>query len=167
MSNDKINIATFLTLSLEDQVGNGREFGDKQIPGTCGVWYDWFCTNKALVRRGKSLVSKLKSIQHSKRFDPLTTYTFFKNNCPLHGELYDDFRICDIATGDVVFTVVPKSGHTGKHSLGEIWGRNEDGSFGEQFTGTWLEIKNWFNSYHIHNPRYGRDKYVRVEKEVA
>jgi hypothetical protein len=138
MVKNEINITKFLTLSLEEQVGNGiNEFGQ---------WYDWFCTDKGLVKRGEALVSKLKSIQNSKRFDPNTTYVFFKNNCPLNGDLYDDFRICDIATGNVIFTVVPKSGHTCEKGKGSVWGKSDNGTFCEVFSGTWKEIKNWFNS---------------------
>jgi hypothetical protein len=36
------------------------------------------------------------------------------------GPTYDDFRICEIETGDVVFTVVPLCSHSWK---AEIWGR--------------------------------------------
>ena len=148
MSNNRINIATFLTLPFEAQVGNldTKKFGRDQ-DATCGVWYDWFCTDKSLSTRGKALVTKLKSIQHSKRFNPETTYTFFKNNCPCVGNLYDDFRICDIESGNVIFCVVPKSGHTSMKGLGEVWGKKEDGEFGELIIGNWKEIKEWFNSY--------------------
>ena len=52
-----------------------------------------------------------------------STYVFFKNNCPFDGPLYDDFRICDIESGNVLYTVTPKSGHTGK---AELWGREND-----------------------------------------
>ena len=148
MSNKRINIATFLTLPLAEQVGNldTKQFG-KDEDATCGAWFDWFCTDKSLTTRGKSLVSKLKSIQHSKRFNPETTYTFFKNNCPCVGNLYDDFRICDIETGNVIFCIVPKSGHTSMNGLGEVWGKDAYGQFGALFKGTWKEIKNWFNNF--------------------
>jgi len=136
MSNNRFNIPTFLALSLVEQVGDAD---------SCGVWYDWFCTRKSLTTRGKSLVSKLKSIQYSTRFNPQTSYVFFKNNCPMIGNLYDDFRICDIETRDIIFTIVPKSGHRSMKGLGEVWGRNADGEFCELFTGTWKEIKAWFN----------------------
>ena len=47
-------------------------------------------------------------------------YVFFKNNCTGRGTKYDDFRIVDRETGDVIYTVIPKCGHSGK---AEVWGR--------------------------------------------
>ena len=41
----------------------------------------------------------------------------------MSGPLYDDFRICDVETGDVIWTVTPKCGHSGK---AEVWGRQND-----------------------------------------
>ena len=41
----------------------------------------------------------------------------------MNGPLYDDFRICDIETGNVIYTVIPKSGHSG---LAEVWGKQNE-----------------------------------------
>lgn len=108
-----------------------------------GLWYDWFCRDSALENKGVALLKKLKAISKSNKFDNDKTYVFFKNNCPCNGHLYDDFRICDIESGDVIYTVVPKSGHKSDDGMGFVWGRENE--FKEPlFTGTWKEIKEWF-----------------------
>ena len=107
------------------------------------LWYDWFCRNTSLINKGTALLIKLKAISKSKKINVNTMYVFFKNNCPVDGTLYDDFRICDIETGDVIYTVVPKSGAKRCNGLGEIWGKEND--FKEPlFVGKWKEIKKWF-----------------------
>lgn len=108
------------------------------------LWYDWFCKDSSLQRKGESLLKKLKMIEESNKFDNDKCYVFFKNNCPCFGSLYDDFRICDIESGDVIFTVIPKCGHTSSKGMGEVWGYDENGNFRKLFTGKWKEIKKWF-----------------------
>lgn len=75
-------------------------------------WYDWFCSDKALAEKTKKLALKIMQIQNSKLFDINKTYVFFKNNCPMTGNLYDSFSICDINTGDILFWVSPRMGHS-------------------------------------------------------
>ena len=104
------------------------------------LWYDWWCSENSLDSKGKSLFAKLKSISKSKKFDPTSSYVFFKNNCPMEGSLYDDFRICDIETGNVIYTVIPKSGHKSDNGLGCVYSPKN----GLEYTGTWKEIKKWF-----------------------
>ena len=112
-------------------------------PNIMDLWYDWFCKDSSLIKKGEDLLKKLKMISGSTKFNNEKTYVFFKNNCPLNGCLYDDFRICDMESGDVIYTVIPKSGHKSDHGLGSVWGREND--FDEPlFQGTWKEIKNWF-----------------------
>ena len=107
----------------------------------CGVWYDWFCSEKSLINRGKLLLVKVKAISKSNKFDNDKCYVFFKNNCPMSGGLYDSFSICDIETGDVKYWVTYKSGHTG---LAEVCGLNDEGVFGTLVQGSWWDIKNFF-----------------------
>lgn len=107
------------------------------------LWYDWFCKETSLINKGVSLIKKLKAISKSNKFDNEKTYIFFKNNCPCVGNLYDDFRICDIETQDVIYTVIPKSGFKKDNGEAQVWGKEND--FKEPIiSGTWKEIKNWF-----------------------
>ena len=106
-------------------------------------WYDWFCKDQSLAAKTKSLGRKLIQIVNSSKINPETSYVFFKNNCPMFGSLYDDFRICDIESGDVIYCITPKSGHKVKNGLGDVWGKEND--FKEPlFEESWKEIKDWF-----------------------
>lgn len=109
---------------------NRGEFLDR-----CFYFYDWFCKKRSLERKSKSLIPKVKKFIKVAKVDVDNTYVFFKNNCPFYGQLYDDFRICDRSTGDVIWTVIPKSGHKG--SKCELWGRLND------FEKPILEVETW------------------------
>lgn len=107
------------------------------------LWYDWFCRESSLENKGKKLLQKLRAIADSKKFDNDKSYVFFKNNCPCDGSLYDDFRICDIETGDVLYTVIPSCGHKYSKGKAQVWGR--ENVFAEPIIeGTWREVKSWF-----------------------
>lgn len=117
-----------------------------QVDGKA-YFYDWFCKDEALPAKAKSLITKLASITPSFRFDARTTYTFFKNNCPGHGRLYDDFRICDAETGEVVFCVVPSCGHNATSGDAEVWGKDpKGGEFKTLVRGSWKDVKAFFTS---------------------
>ena len=101
-------------VSLRDQIkafeSEKRIIGDYE---SCSGFFDWFCSYEALKAKGNKLMPKVIKFSKAKGIDLDTHYVFFKNNCPLSGPLYDDFRICSLETGDVVFNVTPKSGHSG------------------------------------------------------
>src|SRR6056297_3122271 len=110
----KMNINTFVGKFLDGQ------FEDNAINiQIYAGWYDWFCKNESLRNKTRSLGKKVIQLLPSEKIDGEKMYVFFKNNCPMVGGLYDDFRICDIETGSVIYTVVPRSGHSG-HA--EVWG---------------------------------------------
>ena len=103
-------------------------------------WYDWFCNDSALGPKTKKLAVKLKQVMKSDKVDCENSYVFFKNNCPMVGPLYDDFRICDIKSGDVIYTITPRSGHNGN---AEVWGK--DNKFeGPIVSGVWKDVKEFF-----------------------
>jgi len=83
----------------------------------CFVFYDWFCRDSSLKNKSIELFKQVKLFVKMKDVDLDSTYVFFKNNCPVGGSLYDDFRIVDIKEGIVQFTVTAKSGHTGQAEI--------------------------------------------------
>lgn len=81
----------------------------------CFNFYDWFCKEQSLKRKADTLFKQVKKfVGANPSIDLDKHYVFFKNNCPMNGPLYDDFRICDIAEGDVQYNVTAKSGHSGQ-----------------------------------------------------
>jgi hypothetical protein len=106
-------------------------------------WYDWFCRDNSLVKKTKKLASKVKRVARSPKINIDTMYVWFKNNCPVEGSLYDDFRFADIKTGDVIYTIIPSSGHNCNKGEAEIWGKEND--FDEpSVQGTWKDVLKYF-----------------------
>jgi len=111
------------------------------------LWYDWFCRETSLKNKSKTLLSRLSSVvkaNANKKFDPDKCYVFFKNNCPCCGSLYDDFRICDKETGDVIFTISPKLGYDSDYGLSEVFKVGEDDPY--VVKGEWKEVINYFKN---------------------
>ena len=96
---------------------------DGSKDSSCFVFYDWFCKDSSLKRKATALFKKTKLFAKMKDVDLDSTYVFFKNNCTSGGTLYDDFRICDVESGNVLYTVTPKCGHTGE---AEFWGKDNN-----------------------------------------
>lgn len=107
-------------------------------------WYDWFCKTESLANKTRYLGKKVLAIMDSKKFDKEKCYVFFKNNCPCVGPLYDDFRICDLKSGDVLWCVqhLEKGSHGSEKAHWEVYGED----FNEpKVNGTWNEVKRFFN----------------------
>ena len=107
------------------------------------LWYDWFCRETSLRSKGEKLLQKLDAISYSKKFDNDKCYVFFKNNCPCVGSLYDDFRICDKETGEVLYTIIPSSGHKCEKGKALVYGVDNDFD-GPLVVGTWRTVVKWF-----------------------
>ena len=104
---------------------SGQIMDSNGTVGNCFNFYDWFCKDSSLERKAHALFPRVKRfLKEHPEIDTQSTYVFFKNNCPVNGPLYDDFRICN--ENGVIYTVTHKCGHSGQ---AEIWGRNEFGQF--------------------------------------
>lgn len=144
-----------LSLREWEQKFVSGEFNKSDFDTMCKFgWYDWFYNNKAILPKSKQLGKKVLQIINSSKIDKDNMCVFFKNNCPMLGNLYDDFRICDMKTGDVLYTIIPKSGYySEKHlykegkikGLASVYGIKEDGKFGLMIKGSWNDVKKWFN----------------------
>ena len=96
-------------------------------------FYDWFCRDTSLKTKANKLFKATKTFVKKMDVNTENTYVFFKNNCPISFPLYDDFRICDIKTGKVLWCITPSRIIDGK-SICEIWGLDKKGEFKNLYT---------------------------------
>lgn len=68
-------------------------------------WYDWFCRDTSLRNKTKRMGNIIKQIKDGGRVDLDKTYVWFKNNCPMSGPLYDDFRIANINSNEIQLVI--------------------------------------------------------------
>lgn len=75
------------------------------------LFWDWFCTNKQLAKQGESNYKKVKFIVDCLKINPEQVRIYFKNCCPVEGDLYDRIYIENINDEDKFICVTPKLGH--------------------------------------------------------
>lgn len=68
-------------------------------------WHDWFCKDSSLKNKTKKMGAIIKNIKVGGKIDLDNMYVWFKNNCPLNGPLYDDFRFANLEDGEVQLTI--------------------------------------------------------------
>jgi len=122
-----------------------REFVKSFEEGVAiNTFFDWFCTDAELGGKTRKLAKKIVRIAKSSKVNLDKHYVIMKNNCPMYGKLYDDFRICEVGDdGDVVFCVTPSSGHDSVKGEASVWGK--ENAFSEALmTGTMDEVYKWF-----------------------
>lgn len=123
----KVSIRTLLTMTPAEQ--------------TDAAWYDWFCKDTSLPRKTVDLVRRVKALTGSKKINQDTMYVFFKNNCPVNGSLFDQFSICDLDTGKVIYCVVPAAGYDGdQQGQAQLWGK-ENEFVAPIVAGTYADVK--------------------------
>lgn len=111
-------------------------------------WYDWFCKDSSLKNKTYKMGRIIEKVKAGGKVDMDNWYVWFKNNCPLNGPLYDDFRFADRKTGNVQFTI--QINCCWNRARYTVYGRTPDGM------GHWEEplfecndsriLVNWLNS---------------------
>lgn len=87
-------------------------------------WYDWFCKTESLRNKTYKMGKIVKQVKDGGKVDLDKHYVWFKNNCPMVGPLYDDFRFADLETGDVQLTIAIDDKRS-EHKY-EVWGRKNN-----------------------------------------
>lgn len=111
-------------------------------------WYDWFCKDSSLANKTKKMGNIIRQIKSGGKVNLDNWYVWFKNNCPLNGPLYDDFRFAKLDTGDVQMTIQINCCWN-KHRY-SVWGRRgEDKEFEHENplfeTDSLKDLVKWFN----------------------
>lgn len=143
MNKEDIKLTDLINMSIEDIEKNDKYF----------LFFDWFCKDESLKSKSKKLLSNVRSIVKKmmkngnfSKFDPSKCYVFFKNNCPCYGDgrLYDDIRICDIESDDVIYNICPRNPYGDITVSCAGHGFESDT---EDFTfGSMREVADWFAS---------------------
>lgn len=105
-------------------------------------WYDWFCRDTSLKNKTLRMGNIIKKITNPNILNNM--YVFFKNNCPMVGRLYDQFKFCDIETGDVVYCVSCDDERE-EHKY-TVYGRSNDFEKPLAAFDTVSELVKWFNN---------------------
>ena len=118
---EKMNISRWI-----DEFNEGN-FADADVKvQILAGWYDWFCKDSSLVNKTKRMGNIIKKVKDGGKVNMADWYIWFKNNCPLNGPLYDDFRFADIETGEVQFTIQIDCCWNLRKFV--VWGRKEPGA---------------------------------------
>ena len=118
---EKMNVSRWI-----DEFNEGN-FADADVKvQILAGWYDWFCKDSSLVNKTKRMGNIIKKVKDGGKVNMTDWYIWFKNNCPLNGPLYDDFRLADIETGEVQFTIQIDCCWNLRKFV--VWGRKEPGA---------------------------------------
>lgn len=109
----------------------------------CFGFFDWFCRDKSLKNKMKLLKGKVSFLVKSGLIDGDKNRVIFKNNCPGMGDLYDDLRVIDIETDEMVCGLAPKLGYDAPHLRGkcEFWTFDKDRNLVEKIFDNYKAFK--------------------------
>ena len=127
-----------------ENFGNGLYDSNDRHTQIVAGWYDWFCKETSLRNKTQKMGKIIARIKDGGKVDLDKTYVWFKNNCPLNGPLYDDFRFGDLENGNTLFTIQLDCCWNEKKYT--VYGRHNDFEKPLFETDKVKELIMWFNS---------------------
>lgn len=145
---DRISIKEWIDKFLSGEFDKKDSFSEDIKTQIQAGWYDWFCKDSSLAAKTKKMGNIIRQIKSGGKVNLDNWYVWFKNNCPLNGPLYDDFRFAKLDTGDVQMTIQINCCWN-KHRY-SVWGRRgEDKEFEHENplfeTDSLKDLVKWFN----------------------
>lgn len=145
---DRISIKEWIDKFLSGEFDKKDSFSEDIKTQIQAGWYDWFCKDSSLAAKTKKMGNIVRQIKSGGKVNLDNWYVWFKNNCPLNGPLYDDFRFAKLDTGDVQMTIQINCCWN-KHRY-SVWGRRgEDKEFEHENplfeTDSLKDLVKWFN----------------------
>lgn len=145
---DRISIKEWIDKFLSGEFDKKDSFSEDIKTQIQVGWYDWFCKDSSLAAKTKKMGNIVRQIKSGGKVNLDNWYVWFKNNCPLNGPLYDDFRFAKLDTGDVQMTIQINCCWN-KHRY-SVWGRRgEDKEFEHENplfeTDSLKDLVKWFN----------------------
>ena len=145
---DRISIKEWIDKFLSGEFDKKDSFSEDIKTQIEAGWYDWFCKDSSLAAKTKKMGNIVRQIKSGGKVNLDNWYVWFKNNCPLNGPLYDDFRFAKLDTGDVQMTIQINCCWN-KHRY-SVWGRRgEDKEFEHENplfeTDSLKDLVKWFN----------------------
>lgn len=108
----------------------------------CFGFFDWFCRDKGLKSRMLKIKGKIAFLVKSGVIDGDKNRVILKNNCPYDGDLYDDFRVIDIETDEMICGLAPSLGYNHMKGKCEFWKFDKDGELMEFMFENYKTFKN-------------------------
>lgn len=145
---DRISIKEWIDKFLSGEFDKKDSFSEDIKTQIQAGWYDWFCKDSSLANKTKKMGNIVRQVKRGGKVNLDDWYVWFKNNCPLNGPLYDDFRFAKLDTGDVQMTIQINCCWN-KHRY-SVWGRRgEDKEFEHENplfeTDSLKDLVKWFN----------------------
>ena len=141
----------------------GGAFNDPDVTTQIAAgWYDWWGPDKNLVRGTKTVGDIINKLTKGGKVDLDKNYVWLKENQPLNGNRYLDFRFSDLDKGDVNYTT--QIGSPWNKKKYAVYGRDQKGEFQHEnplFESDDLDaVIQWFNS------PWGQNAPEEVKQEV-